>query len=153
MGKERIIAVNRRARRDFEILEQFEAGISLQGFEVKSIRQGKVNIKDSFARVKSGEVFLYNMHISPYSHADSRLIDPERERKLLLRKKEIDFLTGKTREKGLTLIPLKIYIKGRYVKIEVGLARGKSKFDRRDDIKTKEARREMDRAMKKKLRG
>ncbi len=152
MERIRTIAVNRRARRDFEILETFEAGIVLEGSEVKSIRLGKVNIKDSFARVKDGEVFVHNMHITPYTHADRRFVDPDRTRKLLLKKKEINYLLGKTREKGLTLIPLKVYIKGRYVKLELGLAKGKRKFDRRDDIKEREARREMDRALKKKLR-
>lgn len=152
MEKIRTIATNRRASRDFEISEKFEAGIVLEGSEVKSIRQGKVNIKDSFARVKDGEVFIFNMHISPYSHADMRFIDPERSRKLLLTKREIGYLYGKTREKGLTLIPLKIYIKGRYVKLELGLAKGKKVYDRRDDIKTRDAIREMDRAMKKKLK-
>ena len=152
MEKIRNIATNRRASRDFEISEKFEAGIVLEGSEVKSIRQGKVNIKDSFARVKDGEVFIFNMHISPYSHADMRFIDPERSRKLLMTKREIGYLYGKTREKGLTLIPLKIYIKGRYVKLELGLAKGKKVYDRRDDIKTRDAIREMDRAMKKKLK-
>ncbi|NIS75544.1 MAG: SsrA-binding protein SmpB [Deltaproteobacteria bacterium] len=152
MEKIRTIATNRRASRDFEISEKFEAGIVLEGSEVKSIRQGKVNIKDSFARVKDGEVFIFNMHISPYSHADMRFIDPERSRKLLMTKREIGYLYGKTREKGLTLIPLKIYIKGRYVKLELGLAKGKKVYDRRDDIKTRDAIREMDRAMKKKLK-
>jgi SsrA-binding protein len=152
MDKIRTIVTNRRAGRDFEIFEKFEAGIALEGSEVKSIRQGKVNIKDSFARVRDGEVFVFNMHISPYSHADMRFIDPERSRKLLMKKREISYLYGKTQEKGLTLIPLKVYIKGRYVKLELGLARGKKIYDRREDIKTREARREMDRAMKKKLR-
>jgi SsrA-binding protein len=152
MEKIRTIATNRRASRDFEISEKFEAGIVLEGSEVKSIRQGKVNIKDSFARVKDGEVFIFNMHISPYSHADMRFIDPERSRKLLMTKREIGYLYGKTQEKGLTLIPLKIYIKGRYVKLELGLAKGKKVYDRRDDIKTRDAIREMDRAMKKKLK-
>lgn len=152
MDKIRTIVTNRRAGRDFEIFEKFEAGIALEGSEVKSIRQGKVNIKDSFARVRDGEVFVFNMHISPYSHADMRFIDPERSRKLLMKKREISYLYGKTQEKGLTLIPLKVYIKGRYVKLELGLARGKKIYDRREDIKTREARREMDRAMKKKLK-
>ncbi len=149
MGEIRTIGVNRRARRDYEILETFEAGIVLEGCEVKSIRLGRVDLKDSFAQVKGGEVFLYNMHISPYTHADRRFIDPERDRKLLLRRQEIRYLIGKTREKGLTLIPLKIYIRGRYVKVELGLSKGKSRYDRRDDIKSREARREIERAMKK----
>lgn len=152
MGKVRTIATNRRASREFEIFEKFEAGIALEGSEVKSIRQGMVNIKDSFARVKDGEVYVFNMHISPYSHADKRFVDPERTRKLLMRKREISYLFGKTREKGLTLIPLKVYIKGRYVKLEVGLAKGKKVYDKRDDIKTRDARREMDRAVKKRLK-
>jgi len=149
MEKIRTIGVNRRARRDYEVLETFEAGISLEGCEVKSIRLGRVDLKDSFARVKGEEVFLYNMHISPYTHSDRRFIDPERDRKLLLNRREIRYLIGKTREKGLTLIPLKIYIKGRYVKVELGLSQGKSRYDKRDDIKSREARREIDRAMKK----
>ncbi|NIO16370.1 MAG: SsrA-binding protein SmpB [Deltaproteobacteria bacterium] len=152
MEKIRTIATNRRASRDYEISERFEAGIALEGSEVKSIRQGMVNIKDSFARVRDGEVFVFNMHISPYSHADRRFIDPERTRKLLMRKREISYLFGKTREKGLTLIPLKVYIRGRYVKLELGLARGKKVYDKRDDVKTREARREIDRAIKKKLK-
>ncbi len=152
MERIKTVTVNRRARRDYEVVEKFEAGIVLRGSEVKSIRLGKVDLKDSFARVKEGELFLYNLHIPPYTHADARYIDPERERKLLMTKKEINYLVGKTREKGLTLIPLKVYIKGRYVKVELGLSRGKSRYDRREDYKAREAKRDIERAMKKRLK-
>jgi SsrA-binding protein len=144
----KIIAVNRKARRDYEIIESFEAGMALKGTEVKSLREGRINFKDSYARIQGGEVYLVNAHISPYSHGNLQNHDPLRERKLLLHKFEIKRLTGKTEEKGLTLVPLRAYfIKGR-AKIELGLARGKKHFDKRETIKRRVVDREIERELK-----
>ncbi|NLM96400.1 MAG: SsrA-binding protein SmpB [Halanaerobiaceae bacterium] len=150
MAKEeiRVIARNRKARHDFHIEETYEAGIVLKGTEIKSIRQGKVNLKDSFAMIEKGEVFLYNMHISPYSHGNRENHDPERKRKLLLNKKEIRSLIGKIKMKGYTLVPLSIYIKRNLAKVELALARGKKLMDKREDIARKTAEREIKRAFK-----
>lgn len=131
-----IVATNRKAKRDYSIIESIEAGIVLKGNEVKSLRAHRVNIKDSFARVEEGEVFLYNLHISPYEKADRvERIDPTRKRKLLLHKREITKLATKVSEKGLTLIPLKIYFKRGIGKIELALAKGRPKYDKREKIK------------------
>jgi SsrA-binding protein len=146
--KEKTIATNRRARHEFHILEKFECGLVLHGYEVKSIRQGRVNIQDAYGTVRGKEAYLENMHITPYSHGDLRVIDPLRTRKLLLKRKEIDYLIGKTRERGLALIPLRLYLKGPRVKLEIGLARGKKMYDKREDIAARDAKRDIERAMR-----
>lgn len=140
-----VVATNRKAKRDYEIKETLEAGIVLKGNEVKSVREHRVGIKDSFARVEGGEVFLYNLHISPYEKATRvDLINPTRERKLLLHKSEIIKLGTKVQKKGLTLIPLKIYLKSGVAKVELALAKGKRKYDKRQKIKRKIHQREID---------
>lgn len=145
---QKIVSTNRRARHEYHILESFECGLSLHGYEVKSIREGRVNIQDAYGVVRENEAFIENLHISPYSHLDMRAIDPLRTRKLLLRRKEIDYLLGKTRERGLTLVPLKLYFKGPHAKLEVGLARGKRLYDKRADIAERDARRDIERAVR-----
>jgi len=139
---------NRKAYHDYHIDEKHEAGIALLGTEVKSIREGKANLRDSYVMIKDEEAFLFNCHISPYSHGNIMNHDPLRTRKLLLKKSEIMRLKGKIIQKGYSLIPLKIYFKGPYAKIEIGLARGKKLFDKREAIKEKEAKRAMERAIK-----
>ena len=139
---------NRRARHDYSILDSIEAGLVLQGTEVKSLRQGKANIKDGFAQVREGEVWLYNMHISPYEQGNRYNHDPERPRKLLLSRAQIRRLTGRVEERGLTLIPLKIYFKNGWAKIELGLARGKKEYDKRHDMARRDAEREVEQALK-----
>jgi SsrA-binding protein len=146
---EKPVATNRKAFHDYFIEERFEAGIMLQGTEVKSLREGRVNLQDSYASVRGSEVFLHQCHISPYSHGNIMNHDPTRVRKLLLHKSEIHKLLGKTQQKGLTLIPLRIYFSKRgYAKVELGLAKGKKLYDRRDTIKAREAGREVQRAIK-----
>lgn len=147
---EKVIATNRKAFHDYEITDKFEAGIVLKGTEVKSLRDGRVNLKDSYAAVDSrGEAILHNCHISPYSHGNIMNHDPIRVRKLLLHKKEINKLMGKTQQKGLTIIPLRIYFSKRgHAKVELGLAKGKKLYDRRETIKAREAGREVERAVK-----
>jgi SsrA-binding protein len=140
--------VNRQARFNYEILERIEAGISLAGTEVKSIREGKANIKEAYADIRNGEVFLIGAHISPYSHGNITNHNPLRERKLLLKSSEIKKLQGKIMEKGLTLVPLRLYLKGRLIKLELGVGRGKKQVDKREDIKKREQEREVQRAMK-----
>lgn len=149
---EKTVATNRRARHEYHILENFECGLVLHGYEVKSIRQGRVNIQDAYGTVREDEAFVENMHVSPYSHGDLRVIDPLRTRKLLLRRKQIDYLLGKTRERGLTLVPLRLYLKGPHVKIEMGLGRGKKLYDKREDIAERDARRDIERATREKGR-
>ena len=144
------VIVNKKARFLYEIIEVIEAGIVLQGTEVKSLRKGKVNIKDSYATIRNGEVYLVNMHISPYEQGNIFNHDPERERKLLLHKQEIKRLTGKVTEKGMTLIPLKLYFKNGRAKVELGLARGKSTVDRRKDIARRDEQRMLERELKEK---
>jgi SsrA-binding protein len=144
----KIVCQNRKAYHDYHIEETLEAGIALLGTEVKSLREGKANLKDSYVIIKEGEVFLLNCHISPYSHGNIMNHDPVRTRKLLLNRKEIDKLGGKAAAKGFTLIPLKIYFKDSFAKVEIGLARGKKLFEKRETIKEREARREIERAMK-----
>ena len=145
---EKTVATNRRARHEYEILESFECGLVLHGYEVKSIREGRVNISDAYGMVKGSEAFVENMHVTPYSHGDLRVIDPLRTRKLLLRRKQIDYLLGKTKERGLALVPLKLYFKGPRVKLEIGLGRGKKLYDKRHDIAERESRRDMERAVR-----
>ncbi|AGB41987.1 SsrA-binding protein [Halobacteroides halobius DSM 5150] len=142
------IAKNRKARHEYHIEETYEAGIVLQGTEVKSIRAGKVNLKDSFALVRDEEAFLHNMHIAPYKEGNRYNHEPERKRKLLLHKHQIKSLIGKTKQQGYTLIPLKLYFKHDLVKVELALAEGKNLHDKREDIKRKTAQREIQRALK-----
>lgn len=143
-----IVAQNRKAFHDYSIEDTVEAGIQLLGTEVKSLRDGKANLKDSYVLIKDGEVFLFNCHISPYSHGNIMNHDPVRTRKLLLHKKEIERLRGKAQQKGYTLVPLKIYFKGPYAKVEVGLAKGKREYEKRETIKEREAKRDIERAMR-----
>lgn len=139
---------NRKARHDYYLLEKFEAGIVLVGTEVKSLRAGRANLKDSYAQIDDGELFLYNMHISPYEQGNIYNVDPTRKRKLLMHKKEIMRLLGKIKEKGLTLVPTKIYFSRGKVKVEIALAQGKKLHDKRSAQKEKDAQREIDKAMK-----
>jgi SsrA-binding protein len=145
MKEEKEIIQNKKARFEYEILDTIEAGIALKGTEVKSIRQKKVSIQDSYARIKDGEAFLYGMNISPYEAGNIFNHDPLRVRKLLLHKQEIKRLTGKQQEKGLTLVPLKLYWKNGKVKVLLGLAKGKTLYDKRHDIKKRESDRELQR--------
>jgi SsrA-binding protein len=142
------IAENRKAFHDFHLLESFEAGLVLLGTEVKAIREGRVNLRDSFARVEAGEVFLYNVNISPYSHRGYADHEPLRRRKLLLHRSEIKKLIGKTVEKGMTLVPVRLYFKDGRVKVSVSLAKGKKDFDKRETVKKREADRETRAAVK-----
>jgi SsrA-binding protein len=152
MAEEKIVCTNKTARHDYFITDTYEAGIVLQGTEVKSLREGRANLKDSYAQIKDGELFLVNCHISPYTHGNQFNHDPTRPRKLLLHKKEIRRLIGKVAEKGFTLIPLKIYFKNGIAKVELGLAKGKKAYDKREDLKERDAQREVERALKKSLR-
>ncbi|GKT07246.1 SsrA-binding protein SmpB [Desulforhabdus sp. TSK] len=144
----RLVCQNKKAYHDYEIMEKLEAGIVLLGTEVKSLREGRANLKDSYAKITRGEVFLHGLHISPYSHASYDNHDPERVRKLLLHNTEIKRLVGKTQERGFSLIPLKIYFSQGRAKVELGLARGKKLYDKRESMKRKEETREMDRLRK-----
>lgn len=147
----KLVCKNKKAYHDYFIEETIEAGMVLTGAEVKSLRLGRINLKDSFARIRNGEVFLLNVHISPYAQADSfGQYDPERTRKLLLHKREIKRLIGKTRIKGYTLVPTKVYFKEGKAKVELGLARGKAYYDKRETLRRKETEREISRAMKRK---
>lgn len=144
----KIIATNKKAYHDFYIDETFEAGIVLTGTEVKSIREGKVNLKESFCRIKNGEVFINNMNISPYGFGNRENHDPTRMRKLLLHHVEIDKLIRLTEQKGLAMVPTKLYFKRNHVKLEIGIGRGKKLHDKRETLKRKEADREMAKAIK-----
>ena len=144
----KIIATNKKAYHEFHIDETFEAGIVLTGTEVKSIRAGKVNLKESFCRIKDGELFINNMNISPYEHGNRENHDPTRIRKLLLHHAEIDKLIRLTEQKGMAMVPTKIYFKQNYVKLEIGIGRGKNLHDKRQTLKSKEADREMAKALK-----
>ena len=154
MGKEsfKLIANNKKAYHDFFIDDKYETGIELFGTEVKSIRMGKCSIKESFVRIEKGEVYIYGMHISPYEKGNIFNKDPLRVRKLLLHKTEINKLAAKIAEKGYTLVPLQVYFKGSLVKVEIGLARGKKLYDKRDDIAKKDQRREVEREFKQTFR-
>lgn len=144
----KLIANNKKAYHDYFILDTYEVGISLHGTEVKSLRMGKCSIKESFIRIENGEMFIYGMHISPYEKGNIFNKDPLRVKKLLLHKSEINKLLGKTKEKGMAIVPLKIYFKGSLVKVEIGLARGKKLYDKRDDIVKKDQKREAQREFK-----
>lgn len=145
---DRPLAQNRKARHDYQIEETIEAGIELKGTEIKSIRRGSANLKDAYAKVFRGEMYMYNMHIAPYEEGNRYNHEPRRNRKLLLKKKEIDKLNGQIQQTGYALIPLKLYIKNGYCKVLLGLARGKKKYDKREDMKRKQMKRDMDRAIK-----
>ncbi|EAN7707871.1 SsrA-binding protein SmpB [Listeria monocytogenes] len=147
-GDGKLVAQNKKARHDYAIEETFEAGIVLQGTEIKSVRNARVNLKDSYARIDKGEIFLHNMHISPYEQGNRYNHDPLRTRKLLLHKKQISRLIGETKESGHSIVPLKMYIKDGYAKVLIGVARGKKKYDKRQDLKQKEAKRDIERAFK-----
>ena len=145
----KIVANNKKARHDYHLTDEMEAGIVLKGTEVKSIREGRVTIKDSYAEIKNGEVFLRQLHISPYTFAYYDNHDPLRSRKLLLHNSEIKRIIGKTKERGFTIVPLKIYFKNGKVKVQIALAKGKKLYDKRESIKTRDVNRELDRARKK----
>ncbi len=149
----KIITENRKARHDYTVEESFEAGIELKGTEVKSMRAGRANLKDSFAIIENGELYLYGMHISPYEQGNIFNVDPLRPRKLLMHKKEIMRLLGKTKEQGLTLVPLKAYFKKDKIKIELALAKGKKLYDKREAAAEKSAKREIEKAMKERSHG
>jgi SsrA-binding protein len=142
------VATNRRARHKFEFIETFEAGMELRGSEVKALREGKAQLSDSYAIVDRGEVWLRNLHIPPYGPASAMNHEPERPRKLLLHRPQIERLIGKTQQKGLTLVPARIYFKGRHAKVELALARGKEGRDRRREIAERDVRREVEREFK-----
>ena len=150
MGKDtvKLIANNKKAWHDYFIEDKYEAGISLHGTEVKSLRMGKCSVKESFLRIENGEVFIYGMHISPYEKGNIFNKDPLRVRKLLMHKAEINKITGKIAEKGYTLVPLQVYFKGSLAKVEIGLARGKKLYDKRQDIARKDQRREAEKEFK-----
>jgi len=143
-----VITVNRKARHDYHIQESFEAGIVLKGSEIKSIRAGKVNLSDAYAKPENGELWLYNSHIASYDAASYNTHEPVRPRKLLLHRKEIDILAGKVMQKSLTLVPLKLYIKHGVAKLELGVAKGKKVYDKREAIARRDAEREVERALK-----
>ena len=147
------VAVNRKAYHDYSILDTYEAGLALKGTEVKSLREGKVNLRESFAQFENNELYLMNMHISPYAFGNIFNVDPKRKRKLLLHRWEIDRLKGQVQEKGLTLVPLRIYFKRGYAKIELALAKGKKLYDKRRALAEKDAQREMEKEIKNKKWG
>ena len=145
---QKLIANNKKAYHDYFILDTYEAGISLAGTEVKSLRMGKCSIKEAFIRIEDGEVFIYGMNISPYEKGNLFNKDPLRVRKLLLHRSEIQKILGKTKEKGMAVVPLKVYFHGGLVKVEIGLAKGKKLYDKRDDIAKKDQKREAEREFK-----
>lgn len=147
-GTGKMVAQNKKAYHDYAIEETYEAGIVLQGTEIKSIRAGKVNLKDSYARIQNNEIYLFGMHVSPYEQGNRYNHDPLRTRKLLLHRKEISKLIGESKEVGYSIVPLKMYLKNGYAKVLIGLARGKKKYDKREDLKKKEAKREIERAFR-----
>lgn len=148
MSETKVIATNRRARHDYEIVSEFEAGLVLTGSEVKSLRAGKANLKDSFGHLRDGEIWLVGCYIAPYSYAREGGHDPERSRKLLLHRHEIDRITGSLAEKGLTLVPMRLYFRDGKAKIQMGVGRGKRTIDKRADIRKREHEREMQRAQR-----
>ncbi|HEY5649677.1 MAG TPA: SsrA-binding protein SmpB [Nitrospiria bacterium] len=152
MKETSVVATNSKAFHDYHLSDKFEAGIVLVGTEVKSLREGRANLRDSFARIEKNEVFLHNCHIAPYSHGNLLNHDPVRRRKLLLNRREINKLIGKVQQKGFTLVPLKIYFKKGRAKVELALAQGKHTSDKRESIKRKTAEREIQRAIKSRSR-
>ncbi|MFG6148078.1 SsrA-binding protein SmpB [Halobacillus sp. B23F22_1] len=151
-GQGKTIAQNKKANHDYFVEETFEAGLVLQGTEIKAIRAGRVNLKESFARINKGEVYIHNMHISHYEQGNIYNHEPTRSRKLLLHRKQINQLIGATQQKGYALVPLKLYIKNGVAKLLIGLGRGKKKYDKREDLKQKQVKREIDRAIKESLK-
>ncbi len=153
-GSERIkvIASNRRARRNYSVVETLEAGVALVGSEVKALREGRIDLKDSYALVRGGEAFLIGAYIGPYEFSRDGGHEPERDRKLLLHRREIDRIAGQVAEKGLTLVPLQVYLKGGRVKVEIGLAKGKTTYDKRQTLRDRDHEREMERALSRKTR-
>ena len=149
----KVAAENRKARFDYTIIDVYKAGLVLTGNEVKSIRQGNLNLADSFGRVERNEIWLYNVHVSPYSQADQRQIDPLRPRKVLLEKSVLIKLAGKVAEKGLTLVPLKVYFEGNWAKVDLALAKAKKKYEKRDTLRRRTAEREIEDAFKGKGQG
>ncbi|RFU60820.1 SsrA-binding protein SmpB [Bacillus sp. V59.32b] len=147
-GEGKQVAQNKKANHDYFIEETFESGIVLQGTEIKSIRAGKVQMRDSFAKIERGEVYLHNMHISPYEQGNRYNHEPLRTRKLLLHRKQINKLIGETKEQGYTIVPLKVYLKNGFAKVLIGLGRGKKQYDKREDLKQKEAKRDIERAFR-----
>ena len=148
----KVLASNRKAYHDYHIDETHEAGVVLTGTEIKSVRAGSVNLRDSYAQVRNGEMWLMNVHIAPYEPASRQNVDPYRDRKMLMHRKEILRLFGRAQEKGLTLIPLRLYLKKNKAKVEIGLARGKKEYDKREAIAKRESVREIDRAVKERTR-
>ncbi len=144
----KVVCTNKKARRDYHIEETLEAGLVLKGAEVKSLREGRANLTDAYAWIQDGEAWLTGLHISPYPHGRREEQDPDRDKKLLLHKYEIRRLTGKTRQKGYTLVPLRVYFRRGYAKVELGLGRGKKLYDKREDMKRADARREIERALR-----
>jgi SsrA-binding protein len=145
---DQVVITNRKARHDYFVLESYECGIVLVGSEVKSLRNGRANLQDAYARVEDGEVFLYGMHVSPYEFAHTSRPDPVRKRKLLLNRREIVELARATEEKGVTLVPLRVYFKDGRAKVELAIARGKARYDKRQALAERDARREAERALK-----
>lgn len=148
MAENKALAANRKAYHDYHVDETYEAGVVLTGTEIKSVRAGSINLRDAYAQVRNGELWLMNVHIAPYEPASRQNVDPYRDRKLLMHRKEIMRLLGRVQEKGFTLIPLRVYLKKNRVKVQVGLARGKKQYDKRDAISKRDAAREMERAVK-----
>lgn len=147
-GQGKVVAVNKKANHDFAIEETIEAGIVLHGTEIKSIRNSKVQLRDAFVRIRNNEAWISNMHISPYDHGNQFNHDPLRSRKLLLHKKQISQLIGRTKEAGYSIVPLKMYLKDGFAKVLIGVGKGKKNYDKREDLKKKDAKREIDRALK-----
>ncbi|MFB9760630.1 MULTISPECIES: SsrA-binding protein SmpB [Bacillaceae] len=152
-GHGKVIAQNKKAFHDYFIEDTYDAGIVLQGTEIKSIRAGKVNLKDAYARIQNGEIWVFGMHISPYEQGNRYNHDPLRTRKLLLHRREIEKLIGYTKETGNTIVPLKLYLQNGFAKIQLGLAKGKKNYDKREDLKKKEAKREIERAFRDRQKG
>lgn len=150
--EEKTIVKNRQAFFDYEIVEEFEAGIALLGAEVKSLRAGRVSVKEAYGRPKRGELFLFGMHIAPYESAGFQHLDPIRPRRLLLHKREIRVIISKVEERGMTLIPLKLYLKNGKIKVKVALVRGKTKYDRREDVKRRDMDLDIQRELKERTR-
>lgn len=147
-GQGKVVAVNKKANHDFAIEETIEAGIVLQGTEIKAIRTSKVQLRDAFIRIRDNEAWITNMHISPYDHGNQFNHDPVRSRKLLLHKKQISKLIGQTKEQGSAIVPIKMYLKDGFAKVLIGVGKGKKDYDKRQDLKKKDAKREIDRALR-----
>ena len=147
-GDGKLIAQNKKARHDYSIIDTMEAGMVLQGTEIKSIRNSRINLKDGFVRIRNGEAFLHNVRISPYEQGNIFNHDPLRTRKLLLHKKQISRLETETKNTGVTIVPLKVYIRDGYAKVLIGLAKGKKSYDKREDLKRKDVDRQIDRTLK-----